>query len=643
MWVGRRLALVDVLIVVSLIALVAGACGSRQAAEQRERLYLKALTPAQLKPQRVLHKEATRKARVRVFATRQYQAQNLRWRQRFADRIDVVNQYLIPSVGVELVVVDEKPWPDVDDAGEVRDMLVALERLDPGDDVDWVIGLASALTSTSSAFVRLGIARPLGKHVILRGFADLEAEPYLAELDASERERVRTQRRVHRETVMFLHEWAHTLGVVHIDATDGLMGLGYSDKVTGFLPQTESLLREVLSARLDARGGSEQAMLAQARVIERMLGESDWPAWIAEERAAQLERAKLVLAHAQASGASGAGGAGAGQAADGSGGAGDQFNTLPPEAEAAFRRAQGLARDGSYDAALAELDGLIAAYPAHTVFHLSACHLMLERDGPGESAASACGRVAAVDPNQLDGDFMLATALIKADERARAGEVMAAVRARVAAMGAGAGPAWERLISFYQGINAVTWAEQAIAAAPAEVDTAAVAAWAQELRRRYGLAPDSARRHRIAPADEGAYLQTVRSIIEAVYSGEYAAAQRQARAALSRYQGAPGVHGALCDLELRRKRYGPARQHCQQAVRGYGEATWARYLLGILELRARRNAAGIGHLERAIELDPALRQAYHALSKAYGRVRAEDKQRALDAAYQARFGVAMPP
>jgi predicted Zn-dependent protease len=134
----------------------------------------------------------------------------------------------------------------------------------------------------------------------------------------------------------------------------------------------------------------------------------------------------------------------------------------------------------------------------------------------------------------------------------------------------------------------------------------------------------------------------VREALAQVYRGEHAAAERTARQALARHRDAPGLHGALCDLELRRKRSAAARTHCQKALAIYDQASWSHYLMGILELQARKNASGIRHLERAIELDPELRQAYHALHQAYGRAQDRAAQDRVNGAYQQRFGQSLP-
>jgi len=52
-------------------------------------------------------------------------------------------------------------------------MLVELARLDPGLDVDWVVGLVSPLPLVSMSFHDLGWAEVPGRHFVLRGMSSI--------------------------------------------------------------------------------------------------------------------------------------------------------------------------------------------------------------------------------------------------------------------------------------------------------------------------------------------------------------------------------------------------------------------------------------------------------------------------------------
>lgn len=632
---------------VFLLALWAGVsagCGGSKIQKRR----IEHLAPVQLAPAEVAHKEAARTARLRVFATRPYQAQNLRWREDFSEDIDLVNQYLIPAFGLRLEIVEFESWQYDGDGESMGAMIEALEQADPARDVDWVIGLASAMSSTTDSFHQLGIAHVLGRHMVMRGYEDLDTEGELQAIDEPARSRLREARRQHRQATVFLHEWAHTLGAMHVGQVASIMMPGYSRKITGFGQQIEALIQTMLPVRLAP--AAERSLAAEARALRSYIEALPETRWDAQERAQLLE----ILAEYEAQGVPEPASA---EQANAPGTGAQAPGQVPEEVREAYARVQALHRAGQHAQARAELEELTAAYPAHLEFRLAACRVHLDEAGPGDAARATCGRVAGIAPAVIDGDLLLASALIQAKRTADAGAVLAGVRdriARLAAPPAGqaapaagqaeqAAAAWNRLVAALRSLDAVTWTEQAVAAAPAGVDTAPVIAWTTQLRHRYGLPPDSARRHGIAPEAEGAYLTAVRDALAAVYRGDYAAAERGAREALGRYRNAPGLHGVLCDLELRRKRSDAARGYCQKALSVYDEASWPHYLLGILDLQVRKNASGIRHLERSIALDPDLRQAYHALYQAYGRARDSAGQERVGAAYQQRFGQPLPP
>ena len=637
---NRSLRLISLL---AFAMLHTSACGSSPGARQTRWQQRKAQTlmPARLQPPARYEREV-RTARVRVYAGHQYRAQNLRWAERVQARIDAANQFLVPAFGTRLEVVEIKEWQQQTAGDDLNPLLDELVALDPAEDVDWVIGLASAISASTTSFHRLGVARPLSRHMILRGYTDVEdrevIEPMLDRLSAAAREHLLAARRQHLLTTVLLHEWAHTLAVMHLTTPGTMMSRNYARSISGFAPQSEDLIRTMLTARLGPPDGSgegtaqstahstaEGSLAAEVLALRRYLEEHAPDGWVAAERA-EIEQLLAAAAAHEAPG----------QAAESRAARG-----VPAEAEAQLGRVRSLARQGHTDQAVAELDDLLAAYPAHTAFRRAACELWLAKEGASETATGHCLRVSALDPADPAGELILAGFHAGAGDVARAGEVLEQVRARIPTLAQGQEQAWRALVAMYQRMNAVTWAEQAVAVAPAGVDAGEEVAWAQELRRRYGLPPNG-KRHRIAPADEGAYVQTVRGVLDLVYAGKYDAAQAAAREALRRYPGAPGVYGALCDLWLRKGRYAEARGQCRRAVVAYDEASWPHYLLGIVELRYRRTAAGIRHLERAIALDPDLRQAYHALGKALARKQDAAARERLDQTYRARFDVPLP-
>src|SRR5262249_12500082 len=120
----------------------------------------------------------------------------------------------------------------------------ALEKLDPGHDVDLVLGYTSSLPVVTATVDQLGCARVLGRHAVLRGMeSPAEDRALRASLDLlpeNERERVYLQRRTHKEIAVLLHEWGHTLGAPH--SREGVMHDDYSEEIRGFTGSSAAVM-----------------------------------------------------------------------------------------------------------------------------------------------------------------------------------------------------------------------------------------------------------------------------------------------------------------------------------------------------------------------------------------------------------------
>src|SRR6266852_1735649 len=92
-----------------------------------------------------------------------------------------------------------------------------------------------------------------GRHLVLRGMFSLEEtralESVLDQLPREEREALLRERRLHKETAVLLHEWAHTLGAFHEHTTGSLMSPMYEPSQSGFSPGIVRLLQTALEQR----------------------------------------------------------------------------------------------------------------------------------------------------------------------------------------------------------------------------------------------------------------------------------------------------------------------------------------------------------------------------------------------------------
>jgi hypothetical protein len=227
--------------------------GAGKSAHQAQHDTLAEFLPPQLDMTPAWH-EAPRTAKIRVWADDDFRAQNIHWEHVFGEQLDYANAVLEPVLGLHLVA-DYHAWDFRAPPGSsLADDLHALEQHDPGDDVLAVIGLTSSLSLVTATFEQLGLATMPGRHVVLRGYADLEERAAFArafpDLSADEREAGLEARRRHKTTVTLLHELAHDLGADHDPLADTIMNATYSDHAAAFSEQARTIALATIDERL---------------------------------------------------------------------------------------------------------------------------------------------------------------------------------------------------------------------------------------------------------------------------------------------------------------------------------------------------------------------------------------------------------
>jgi hypothetical protein len=563
-----------------------------------------------------------RVARLRVWADDEYRAQNVRWQHGFEDQLDDANQVLAPMLGVRLEA-EYRSWDHHAPGVPLADQLQALAGEDPGDDVAWVVGLTSSLSLVAGTFEQIGVAHLGGRHLVVRGHADLEErkafERAFPAIARERRELVLEARRRHKTTALLIHELAHTLGALHETGPDQIMSASYSHHAATISPRNRELMRITLEDRL--KPAAERDPRAVARKLLAALDVA-WGGWDDGDRA-ELIAGLRGQAGPQPAGATG---------------------PLPATMLEQVQRAEQLLATGDHQGAAAVLAPLLAAYPAHVHLQVLGCRLELLRRGPRDPKASAaCDRAAALS---ADAGLAIEIAGLRraAGDAAGARATLTAAEARIAGLPPDrAAAAWLQLAGQYRELNAVTWAEDALAHAGAGASDGGISAWAQATRVRYGIPRDGAR-YKLTPEDDAAALAAVRDVLAKVNTDAFDAAARAAGAAEKRWPALPGVLAARCDLELRRGAIAVARQLCARAI-AQGGSSWALYLSGVIELRGgsqAQAATGVARLRSAIDLDPDLAQAWHTLGKVLRRAGAIPELQQLLHDYKARFGAPLP-
>lgn len=202
------------------------------------------------------------------------------WRSYVEEIVRRTNLYLGAAFGADIEIAVQ-PWERAG-ASSLEGMLHELESDDPGDGVDWVIGFVGADRAMSTDYHRLGMAEILGKHFVVRDMNDADEARALDQafgrLGDREKAELYAARKRHKETLCFLHEWAHTLGHPHEPDREKVMAPGYSHRAAAFSPDGAKLIR--LSLVVRQRGAGAARAAAEMRQILENAGEE----WAAADR-----------------------------------------------------------------------------------------------------------------------------------------------------------------------------------------------------------------------------------------------------------------------------------------------------------------------------------------------------------------------
>jgi|GEM_PF-607539 len=620
---SRRPRATLVSLVAVLVAAQAGCFRNPYAARksQRQRAHEK-LRPDGLPPKAAAIPDDARTLKVRVYADDEFRAQTIRWEDKFERRLETFNAAIAPPFGIKLELADTKPWPrsatgDV----ELFDALEALEELDPGDDVDWVIGMVSALPQVSATHDQIGAARLLGKHIVMRGYNDTAERALFEKAFGGLSEQAYDERRLHKELMVLVHEWAHTLGALHATNEQWIMAPIYDVKQSQISPGNTAIIKAALPHwGSDASNDVAKLYAAVAEALEK----STWQGWDPAERErmlAFLAEGPEALPVAEVSG------------------------RVVPADRKAYYRAADLAGQGQYPQAWRIIEPLTERYETEPEVMVLGCRIAAHARGPKYPTDDLCAAARQLSPSSPEPTAALARVRLAQNKRDEALELLLATQERLESTGDDGidrMPMWRELADQYYELGAVTPLERALPRLPDEPRKRDLQAFIETTRHRYGL-PPNAERYGITVNRERDYTDLVRKVLSDTYAGNYAAAEQTAKEGLKRYRNAPGLLVALCDTYARQRKYAKAREHCRRGLREYDGAAWGHYLSAVLAQQQRDNRRAIGHFEKTIELDPSLESAYRALAAVYDKIGARSSRADLARRYQARFGTPLTP
>ncbi|HEY4175935.1 MAG TPA: tetratricopeptide repeat protein [Kofleriaceae bacterium] len=543
-----------------------------------------------------------------------------KWKEEITEQVDYASQVLTPLIGVRLSIAETKDWARSGDPGTA---LQQLEELDKGDGVNWVVGYIAANGSASKAFSELGGARPLGKHIIVHAWAEEQETAAIAgtlpDLKEAERAQVMESHKRHKQTVILLHFLATTLGAIAETDPAWIGNVLYSPTQHGFAEKT----RELMTIAGDGRA----AELDNAEIAKRLLeviDKEDWGGWIAASKEETTAYLRTLTDAANK---------------------GKVATDVPAAALDQLTRIKQLVKQDQVPTALAELDNLLAAYPATGTLHQLKCDIMLAKVGVGDpKTMQACRRVTELAPGDPGPHIAIAEAQLKGgkdEDIVAARKELQLAESKIVNLPdpAAAEATWRRVIGIYQGLGALTWTDDAIVKAKLDKDPIAVSV--ASVRARYGVPRGS---KLVAPEQEAALVAAVKKSLELVYGSKYGDAEKALAAAEKKWPGAPGLYAARCDLAMRQGSVDAAKANCNKALAADPNESWALYLSGVIALKnASGTNEGIAQLKKAIAVDPDLGQAWRTLAKAYSRTKDKAAFEALAAEYQARFNSQLQP
>ena len=620
-------------------AAVAAACWKSPRDLQRD--YAQSLRPAPIGAQ----SRATgpvRSLRVRAYADPEYQAQTPRWSDRIREQIDRANATIETEFGVRLELEPIRSWRRADRFERLDKALAELAEADPGADVDWVIGFAPALRFASAAHEQLGMGAVFGRHLVVRGMFSLEEtralETVLDKLPREERDALLRERRVHKETAVLLHEWAHTLGAFHEHVPGSLMSPIYEPSQSGFSPGIVRLLQ----VSLEQRSAGDDAGLSRWAAAYRDEVRSSTTIWDAETRAESFRFGEQFFGSSRF--AAGHQGGAPRETARPAEPLGDDARAATEAGRLAAADAQRL-EDAARKAQARDLAGahallapLARRYPEDARVQAFSCSLAQAREP--RSAATLAGCQAAARLPDAPAEIRLVLAQVLLDRDDRTGAAAALARAESALREGSAPPElWLALAQSYGRAEICSAAERTAARARGQPGAKEIAAECMRMRRLAALPRDAA----VAPEREHEYVDAVLGAQRDVRAGRLDRARAAAKDLAAKFPAAPGATVIHCLLHGRARSFAAAKLACESAARAAPEAFFPRYFLGLIAGSERRFRDAQADLVRALELDDGTYEPWVSLAsvdESLGEMAALED---LKARYRKRFGAELRP
>lgn len=557
--------------------------------------------------------------KLRIWAARDYRNQTLHWQERVRRMVARANAAFQAWPRVRFEIAELRSWDIDSDGVRFETLLAQLESMDKGEDVDLTVGLAAADPTTAPSIHQLGMARLAGRHMILRNQNDLkENEAIQSAMDLllpSTRDQLFIERKAHKELVVFLHEWAHTAGALHVDDPADLMNERYDHHQA----KLEGWNVAIVDLYLKKRGGPKGEWREELRRLAERAPASAWLAGDQRDLIATLGPPK-------------------GKPAE---------NSLSSENVAAFNQAVALHGAGQFTKALIALRPLQVERPDDPRVQALWCELVLRASSghPERLTAidAACRRAAKLAPADPWPQLLLAQAHIVALDDA--GAVTPLSRAhQILDYDKTATPgAWGLLGQLYLRAWSPALACQAAGHADEKV-AAEILRDAAVLRHRFALpGAAEAEAQGVDAHEERAFLKRQNEIRDRIREGRMGDAEQLVKGFEESFPHSPAAPAQRALLLYSSGRFDQASKLYAEALLRDGDYATAHLFAGLIAAReghGREKANHRGavlHLQRAIELDPETPDAWSALAELFRREKNRAALEKLAADHLARF------
>ncbi len=523
--------------------------------------------------------------KIRAWADPEYQAQTPDWSARIAAQVTGASAIVERQFGVRFELEPVRSWPRKGSDTALREALEELQVDDPGSDTGWVVGFVSPLRMPSAVRDEQGMARPFGRHLVLRGTSSAQ------------------------EIALFLHHWAHTMGAFHERAKGSLLAPSDEGPASSF---TDGSAR-IVGLGLDYRD-SPPSRARWADAYRDAVKRSATAAW----DSATLDQTLAAVSQLGAPPA--------------------ETTQKPALVDADAQKLQKvLALETAQDYARADalLQPLVEHYPSSDEIQDLACTLAQERGAPPATALAACARAAKL-PGAPPHILLLAAHLLLGDgQRAEAVPLLTRAEAKV-----GQSPeSWMYLAELQFEAGACSAAEASAARAKGQKPADQVAQECRRIRRRIGYPAQAA----LTAEQESGYVSAALAAHEKIDQRHLDAALVAAKALRSAFPQMPAGAVAECRARSRMRDLDAIRRACTEAEALAPDAFYPRYVVGLLASRDRRWADAASALRSALELDDSAPQIWQSLAaveeKRHDAAAVQDLQRR----FRAKFNAALRP